>query len=355
MRSTNVGLLFALQSAPGFSVTSAELFSAVPRLAVLAEEYGFDSMFFTEHHGSDLGEVPSPLIVSAAAAATTTRLRIGSAVALPAFYNPVKLAEDVATLDNLSNGRVILGVGMGYRQEEFDRFGIESRLKVSHLVESVAIVCRALAGEEFDFDGRVHSLRGVKVRPVPVQSKVPIWMGAQKRLGLARAGALGLTVPLSGAPIPIAARQRKIHLDALRDSGFAEDSVALPIVRECFCAQTDDEAWELAAPYLSVLFAEYRKFMKLPTIAADGTYVANAGSSTSDLESLRDFGRDRMLIGSPETLIEEFARHQQQLACDHWILRMHFPGMPIDVLLDSLRLFSAVVLPELKAPLALPC
>ncbi|MFE5702696.1 LLM class flavin-dependent oxidoreductase [Rhodococcus koreensis] len=347
-----VGLLFALQAPADSGLRSSEMFSAVPRLAAMAEEQGFGSMFFTEHHGSDLNEVPSPLVVSAAAAAVTSRIRIGSAVALPAFYNPVKFAEDVTTLDNVSNGRVTVGVGMGYRQEEFDRFGVNAKLKVSHLVETVEILRRASTGEVFDFAGRVHKLQGVKVRPPAVQPVLPIWMGAQKRPGLTRAGEMGLTLPLSGAPIPIAARQRQIYLDALRRSGRGEQDVELPIVRECFCAATDDEAWDYAAPYLSILFAEYRQFMKLPSVNADGSYQADSDASTADYGSLREFGRDRMLIGSPDTLVAEFERHQQLLPCDHWVLRMHFPGMPIDGLTDSMKLFASEVLPSIVVPTA---
>ncbi|MGM5069126.1 LLM class flavin-dependent oxidoreductase [Rhodococcus qingshengii] len=342
-----VGLLMALQAPASSELSSPEIFSSVPRLAEMLESHGFDSMFFTEHHGSDLNEVPSPFIASAAAAATTDKLRIGSAVALPAFYNPVRLAEDVTTLDNLSNGRVTVGVGMGYRQAEFDSFGVNAKFKVSHLIESVEILQRALRGEVFDFEGRVHSLRGVKVRPTAVQPTVPIWMGAQKRPGLTRAGNLGLSLPLSGAPIQIAAKQRKIYLEALAEGGFAHDSVEYPIVRECFCAPTDDEAWATAAPFLSMLFAEYSQFIKLPSVASDGSYRTDAGAIATDYDALREFGRDRMLIGSPETLIREFARHQEHLPCDHWILRMHFPGMPINTLAQSIDLFSAEVLPEI--------
>lgn len=344
MSTNKVGLLMALQAPASSDVTAERLFSSVPRLAELAESMGFTSMFFTEHHGSDLNEVPSPLIASAAAAATTHNLRIGSAVAIPAFYNPVRLAEDVTTLDNISCGRATIGVGMGYRQEEFDRYGVNAKLKVSYLTESVEILRRALSGEIFDFDGRVHTLRGVKVRPAAVQSPVPIWMGAQKRPGLTRAGNAGLTVPLSGAPLPIAAKQRSIYLQALAAGGHAEGSVEYPIVRECFCAATDDEAWATAAPYLSSLFADYRQFMKLPSVAEDGTYSADEGWSTTEYDSLRAFGRDRMLIGSPDTLVAEFARHQDALKCDHWVLRMHFPGMPIETFTSSLKLFGAEVL-----------
>lgn len=347
-KKVEVGLLMALQAPASSSISPADMFSAVPRLAARAEERGFDSMFFTEHHGSDLNEVPSPFIASAAAAATTDRLRIGSAVALPAFYNPVRLAEDVTTLDNISRGRATVGVGMGYRQEEFDRFGVDAKFKVSHLTESVEILRRSLAGEVFDFDGRVHSLTGIKVRPRAVQSAVPVWMGAQKRPGLTRAGSAGLTLPLSGAPIPIAQKQRVIYLEALAAAGHDEDSVEFPVVRECFCAPTDDAAWETAAPFVSVLFAEYKKFMKLPSVAADGSYEADAGSTTADYESLREFGRDRMLIGSPDTLVQEFARHQQELSCDHWVLRMHFPGMPLATFEQSLDLFGSEVLPEIR-------
>ncbi|MEV6985927.1 LLM class flavin-dependent oxidoreductase [Sphaerisporangium sp. NPDC051017] len=347
-RPVQVGALFALQAPPGGALTPADAFSAVPSLARDLEDWGFDSMFFTEHHGSAINEVPSPFVVAAAAAATTERIRIGSAVALPAFYHPLRLAEDAATLDNLSRGRVTVGLGMGYRDEEFARFGLDPKRRVSHLVESVQILRRAFAGEEFDFDGRVHHLAAAKIAPLPVQPAVPLWMGAQRRPGLTRAARMGLTVPLSGAPLPIAVKQRAIYDEALAEAGHHEAAVEYPIVRECFCAPTDDDAWAVAAPYLATLFADYSAHMKLPSVQRDGGYRADADEADLKADALREFGRDRMLIGSPETLVAELRRHAATLPCDHWVLRMHFPGMPVDTARASMRLFSREVLPSVR-------
>ncbi|MFF2847658.1 LLM class flavin-dependent oxidoreductase [Streptomyces sp. NPDC058001] len=347
-RPLSIGVLLALQAPAGGALTPAEAFSAVPALARELEEWGFDSLFFTEHHGSLINEVPSPFVLAAAAAATTERIRVGSAVALPAFYHPLRLAEDVSTLDNLSRGRVTVGVGMGYRDEEFARFGIDPRWKVSHLVESVRILRRLFAGEEFDFDGRVHRLSAARIAPLPVRREVPVWMGAQKRPGLTRAGEMGLTLPLSGAPLPIAVKQRAIYDDALAGAGHDPTSVEYPVVRECFCAATDEEAWSVAAPYLETLFADYSGHMKLPSVGRDGAYRADADEGALKADTLREFGRDRMLIGSPETLAAEFARHGATLPCDHYVLRMHFPGMPLDIARASMRRFAHEVMPALR-------
>ncbi|GAA4491470.1 LLM class flavin-dependent oxidoreductase [Rhodococcus olei] len=327
------GVLISLQSTPDTGPTTADLYRTLPGLARDLERWGYDSVFFTEHHGSSTNEVASPLVVGAAVAAVTEQIRIGSVVAIPAFYHPVRLAEDVSTLDNLSAGRVTLGLGMGYRPSEFEGFGINPQEKLSRFIESQEIVRKALSGRPFDFTGKRYQLRNVVISPPPIQRGLPVWVGAQRRPGLERAGRLGLAVPLSGAPLTIAIRQRAIYDGALSAAGFSPGVVEYPVIRECFCAATDEEAWKIADPYITEQSAEYARHNQvIDTVAGD-----------------LPFDPDRMLIGSPATLVREFRRHHRRLPCDHWILRMHFPGMPLAVMRRSMALLAAEVLPALRS------
>ena len=121
--------------------------------AKLAESMGFDSCFFGEHHQDKDGFLPAPLIVSATVAAQTTKLNLGTSVILLRLHHPVKLAEEVITLDIVSRGRFILGVGLGYQPVDFRTFDIPIEQLVSRFEEEIEIIRQCWKGERFDFSG----------------------------------------------------------------------------------------------------------------------------------------------------------------------------------------------------------
>ncbi len=140
--------------------------------AQLAEASGFDSCFFGEHHQDHDGFLPSPLIVATAVAARTTRLRVGTSVILLPLHHPVHVAEDVVTLDLVSKGRVILGVGIGYQPADFRAFSVPMEDRAGRFEESIEILRRCWAGEPFSFRGKHYTLEDVQIRPRPYQ---PAW------------------------------------------------------------------------------------------------------------------------------------------------------------------------------------
>ena len=123
--------------------------------AKLAEEAGFDSCFFGEHHQDKDGFLPSPLIVATAVAAHTRTLNVGTSVILLPLHNPVHLAEDVITLDLVSKGRIILGVGLGYQEADFRAFEVPVRQRVGRFEEGVEIIRQCWSGEPFSLSWRV--------------------------------------------------------------------------------------------------------------------------------------------------------------------------------------------------------
>ena len=160
--------------------------------ARLAEQAGFDSCFFGEHHQDKDGFLPSPLIVCAAVAASTTTLRVGTSVILLPLHHPVRLAEDVVTLDVISNGRVTVGVGLGYQPVDYQAFGIDMSDRVELFEEKVEILLKCWSGQEFSYDGKHHKIENLRVRPDPVQTPhPPIWIGASAPVSCRRAGIIG--------------------------------------------------------------------------------------------------------------------------------------------------------------------
>src|SRR6185369_5799072 len=141
--------------------------------AQLAEASGFDSCFFGEHHQDRDGFLPSPLIVATAVAARTQRLRVGTSVILLPLHHPVRIAEDVITLDLVSKGRVTLGVGIGYQPADFQAFGVPIEHRAAIFEESLQILRHCWSGEPFSFKGRHYTLQDVQVRPRPFQRPAP--------------------------------------------------------------------------------------------------------------------------------------------------------------------------------------
>ena len=157
--------------------------------ARLAEEVGFDSCFFGEHHQDRDGFLPSPLIVATAVAAQTSTLKVGTSVILLPLHNPVHLAEDVITLDLVSKGRIILGVGLGYQEADFRAFEVPVGQRVGRFEEGVEIIRHCWSGEPFSFHGEHHQLENLHVRPSPFQQPAPpLWIGASTPPGARRAG-----------------------------------------------------------------------------------------------------------------------------------------------------------------------
>src|SRR5712691_7480379 len=159
--------------------------------AQLAEASGFDSCFFGEHHQDGDGFLPSPLIVATAVAARTQRLRVGTSVILLPLHHPVRVAEDVITLDLVSKGRVILGVGIGYQAADFRAFAVSMEHRVALFEEGVEILRQCWTGERFSFRGKHYTLEDVQIRPRPFQRPAPpLWIGASVPAAARRAGRL---------------------------------------------------------------------------------------------------------------------------------------------------------------------
>lgn len=189
------GVAYDFRNPPGSGMSNAELYARVLAQAELVDRLGYDLIWITEHHFVDDGYVPSFVAVAGAIAARTLRVRISSDILLLPFAHPLRLAEDLAVLDNLSGGRMELGVGMGYAPHEFRAFGIPRRERVSRTEEGLAVLRRAWTGERFDHRGAHWTFEGARVTPHPVQpGGPPLWLAAMSEAGARRAARLGLNL-----------------------------------------------------------------------------------------------------------------------------------------------------------------
>ena len=155
-----------------------------------AESLGFDSVWLTEHHFCDDGYTPSPLVLAGAIGAGTRRMRIGTNLMLLPLHDPVRMAEDAATLSLATGGRFDLGVGIGYRELEFDQFGRKLSHRPSLMEEGVEIIRGAWSGEPVDFHGKRFDVNGVRITPAPV-IKPDLLLGGMAEPAIERAARIG--------------------------------------------------------------------------------------------------------------------------------------------------------------------
>lgn len=186
------GLTFDFRNPKQWNLPWDTLYGRTLDQISFAEELGYDSVWLTEHHFSEDGQATSPMTTLAAIASRTKRVLIGTSVLLLPFYNASRLAEDAATVDIISGGRLILGLGQGYRRSELEAFGIPQCERLGRFVEGVEVIKKAWEGTEVNFKGKYYTLRNATFTPSPIQKPRPeIWLGGKSKAAARRAAQLG--------------------------------------------------------------------------------------------------------------------------------------------------------------------
>lgn len=194
----HVGTLnFLVRRLPGDNRPLAQIYGNAIDLVVRTERLGYDFALSGEHHFMPTQWNPSPLMVLAAVAQHTSRIRLGTLVLLTPFYEPVRLSEDLATLDILSNGRLDVAFGTGSIGFEFETFRVDPRERTGRTWETMEIVRRSFAEEEFDHLGKHFKIPHVRQTTKPIQDPFPIWYGGFGPKNLERAGREGYHVQLA--------------------------------------------------------------------------------------------------------------------------------------------------------------
>ena len=188
MHSIRFGVSYDFRNPPDSGVKDAILYAEILEQVRWLESLGADLVWFTEHHFVDDGYLPSWAPVAGAMAAVTDRIRFNTDICLMPFNHPIRLAEDLAVLDNLSNGRVEIGLGMGYAPHEFKGFGIPRSRRVSLMEEGIEVLQRCFTGEKFSYQGRRYQFEDVVITPGFVQDGgPPLWIAAMSAAGARRA------------------------------------------------------------------------------------------------------------------------------------------------------------------------
>jgi alkanesulfonate monooxygenase SsuD/methylene tetrahydromethanopterin reductase-like flavin-dependent oxidoreductase (luciferase family) len=312
--------------APAFGPPADALYAAALEQSEWAEGHGFELVNLTEHHASDDGYCPSPLVLAAAITGRTRSLRVLAAALVLPLYDPIRLAEDLAVLDLASGGRVDLVIGAGYRPEELAMYGREMTDRVALVEEGVAVLRAAWSGEEFEYRGR-----RVRVTPRPARPRGPALLMAGATPGAARRAAR-----LGDGFVPVDPSLWPVYEAACRDLGREPGpppTMSGPLF--VHVADDPDRAWVRIAPHALHETNSYGAW--LATAEGIARYTP-----ADDAEALRAGGAYAVL--TPAECVA--------MARSTGALRLHplMGGLPPELAWESLELVAAKVLPRLRPP-----
>jgi len=296
---------------------------ALERIAIM-DQGGYDAVWITEHHFNDYSVCPSIPVMGAYAAARTKRLRIGTGVTLAAFYNPLRLAEEIALLDILSGGRVNWGAGRGFDPIEFKAFGVTIEESAARFHEAVDVVVKAWKNDRLSHTGRYFSFEDVEVLPKPLQQPhPPVFVAAGSPAALAWAGARGYSV-LMGPHATDAqmGEARRHYLAALTAGGHSATGRETPMARLLAIASTDAEAERIARQGAKWLLDSY----------VDPKVLSHVGNP------LDWYVNSVVIHGTPERVTDRITRMREEIGLEYII------GAPLSH--ETFLAFTDQVLPK---------
>lgn len=218
---------------------------------------GYDAVWLAEHHFSTYSVCPSVHVMAMHAADITTNLRVGTAVSLAAFYHPLRLAEEVALLDNLTGGRINWGAGRGFDQTEFQAFDVSNQDSYEKFRENVEIVLQAWKEERLTFNGKFNQFNNIEVLPKPLQNPMPFWIAASSEDAITWSASKGYRILMDPHASHSQIKEKyQLYLDTLAEHGFAK-SQNTPIARLIAIGRTSDEAEQVARAGAQWMFGSY--------------------------------------------------------------------------------------------------
>jgi alkanesulfonate monooxygenase SsuD/methylene tetrahydromethanopterin reductase-like flavin-dependent oxidoreductase (luciferase family) len=344
----SAGITFGLgmisaQHDPRDPRTDAGIYADLLDLCAAAEAAGLDAVWLSEHHFVDDGYMPSLLPTAAAIAARTTRIAVATGVIVAPLHDPIRLAEDAATVDLISGGRLVLGLGAGYRDEEFAGLGRPKEGLGLALDATIDVLREGWAGRPVRLGERP-----VLVTPRPVTAGgPPIWIGARTAAGLRRTarradGLLAARVD----PGAFGAQVGRLD-DELAALGRPREQVAVGVHCPVFAWATAADAWRLVEPHLHYSEWKYADMVAQP-------YAARADGPSGPPE-LTAATRDRLRVGALVGTVAEVADGIAAYAPAagghpfHFIARLYWPGMDPALMRQALAVFCEQVIPAVRA------
>lgn len=330
------GLLITNQHLP--SESPAERFVETIEQVRLARTLGFDLIVFGQHFLVNEFQMLQPTVAAARLAAEAGPMRVGVTIYLLSLLNPVAVAEEVATLDVMTGGRFIFGIGLGYRDVEDHAFGLGKGERVPRLLKHLEVIRQLWAGEAVTFDSPYCRLVEARTAVRPVQRPhPPIWVAANNDQAVERAAQIGDAWVINPhATLKTITRQMGLYRAALSRVGKSFPA-ELPMMREIYVAESRAEAIRQARPHLERKYKAYVQWGQHRALPRDDDMT----------QAIEDLIRDRFILGDPAECAAEIHRCVAATGATTMLFRVHWPGMPHDAVTRAMRLLAEKVRPLL--------
>jgi alkanesulfonate monooxygenase SsuD/methylene tetrahydromethanopterin reductase-like flavin-dependent oxidoreductase (luciferase family) len=320
-----VGVWFDLRNPPGWRQEPSRLYGFTLEMCQEAERLGADSVWFSEHHRFEDGYLPQPLTFAAAAAARTTRVRLGTGILVAPLRKTAQLAEEAAVVDIISGGRLDLGLGAGYRVPEFELFGADHSARYRTLDAQV---------------GELRRLWGPGgVTPRPVQERIPIWLGYTGPKGARRAGLMG------EALLTLSAGSWPFYRNGLAEGGHDPATGRMAGGVQAYVTEDPERDWPLVAPYIAYQQDTYRRYM------VEGTGQPVPRPVDPDRLRAREPGAGPLsyyLFGPPEQIAAAITEHCSGAPAETVWLWGSVAGMPQDMVARHVEIICTRLRPLLE-------
>ena len=323
-----------------------ELYEGRLKLAEIYDRNSFYAYHIAEHHSTPLGMASSPSVLLAAVAQRTKRLRFGPLVYTLPLTHPFRVLEEICMLDQMSNGRLEVGVGRGSSPYELGYFGVDLQMSGKLYTESYQIILQGLQSKEINFDGEVYKFKNVPVVMECVQKPYPpLWYGVSKPDATPWAARNGLNIVCNGPSAPIRA-----ITDTYRNewsAAFGEGNGPVPLMglgRHIMVAETTKEAFEIGRRAFRVWYNSLQLLWKLH------------GHSMTHYPIPEDFGEAEkagiVIAGTPDEVTEKLHREIDISGVNYVLTRFAYGDLSHDESVHSLNLFIDKVMPEFKPEIA---
>ena len=341
---------------PGKFTSDYRVYRDELRLADLAEPLGFESIWGVEHHFTDYTMCPDVLQFLTYMAGRTTSMKLGSMVCVLPWHDPVRVAEQVCMLDNLSDGRMIFGVGRGLAKVEYDGFCVDMNESRTRFIESAECILSGLETGYCEFDGEYIKQPRREIRPNPFRTfqgrTYAAAISPESSRIMAQLGVGMLVIPQK--PWDEVERDLSNYRTAYRESNVG-DPPAPVVACWTFCHQDEDYAREMARRYIggywNTVMDHYEFKADLHKDIKGYEYYGKVAEKMLDYgdDEVVDFFVNLQVWGTPEQCYEKIRHIQARTGHDTYVGAFSYAAMPYPEAEANMRLFAAAVMPELKA------
>jgi alkanesulfonate monooxygenase SsuD/methylene tetrahydromethanopterin reductase-like flavin-dependent oxidoreductase (luciferase family) len=320
-----VGLYIMTQCTPETDVFArrADLLEQVR----VARQSGFSSLWVPHHYATQPMKMLAAVPMLAWLLREAEGMTIGTNILIMPLLNPIHVAEDAVTLDLLSGGNYVLGIGIGYREAEFKAFNVPLKERVPRITEGIEVMRRLWSEDRVNYKGKIFTVEDMGIGQKPLRpGGCPIWMGAIVDAAVKRAARIADAWLITNfAHLREVVPQMKLYRETLAECGrpWPEE---VPITRECYIGPTREKALAECEAALRYKYAAYSSW---------GLDRQSEGAERFD-QPFEDFVKDRFIIGDKAYVRDEIQRYQELLGVNHFLMRVQWPGLPQDKVLRTI-------------------